>query len=373
MRQWLAEAGTEGGQVSQEDGPWLDFCRGPLPGAGSWTHQYAEPGNTTCSDDELVRCPLGLLWFGRPGPTQMAERHVRAAAPLATAGRLFILGEGSADRVGVGENSIMAYDAYNGIQLWQRNIRGALRVSVTHDAGNSAANADSLFVIVGNECLRLDAATGETKLTYQLPPAADGKPRLWGYVAVVGDLLYGSSTVKGRTADCVFALDLATGQVRWKYEGKDIGQGSIAIGDGRMYFASPNVSEEQRSELFDSQIKEVHRLSDAERAELLKKFEAAAVYRVIALDTTTGEKVWEKSVEVTGAIGGNLWCSLGAVYHNDVLVLFGVFLDGHYWTQFLAGEFESRRIVALSGKDGALLWEKPIGYRVRPVVVGDLF
>ncbi len=371
MRQWLAEAGTEGGQVSQEDGPWLDFCRGPLPGAGSWTHQYAEPGNTTCSDDELVRCPLGLLWFGRPGPTQMAERHVRAAAPLATAGRLFILGEGSADRVGVGENSIMAYDAYNGIQLWQRNIRGALRVSVTHDAGNSAANADSLFVIVGNECLRLDAATGETKLTYQLPPAADGKPRLWGYVAVVGDLLYGSSTVKGRTADCVFALDLATGQVRWKYEGKDIGQGSIAIGDGRMYFASPNVSEEQRSELFDSQIKEVHRLSDAERAELLKKFEAAAVYRVIALDTTTGEKVWEKSVEVTGAIGGNLWCSLGAVYHNDVLVLFGVFLDGHYWTQFLAGEFESRRIVALSGKDGALLWEKPIGYRVRPVVVGD--
>ncbi len=371
MRQWLAEAGIEGGQISQQDGPWLDFCRGPLPGAGSWTHQYAEPGNTTCSDDELVRCPLGLLWFGKPGPTQMAERHLRAAAPLATAGRLFILGEGSADRVGVGENSIMAYDAYNGIQLWERKIRGALRVSVTHDAGNSAANADSLFVIVGNECLRLDAATGETKLTYQLPPASDGKPRLWGYVAVVGDLLYGSSTVKGRTADCIFAFDLATGQVRWKYEGSDIGQGSIAIGDGRMYFASPNVSEEQRSELFNSQIKEVHRLSDAERAELLKKFEAAAVYRVVALDAATGDKVWEKTVEVTGAIGGNYWCSLGAIYRNDVLVLFGVFLDGHYWTQFLAGEFQSRRIVALSGKDGGLLWQKPIGYRVRPVVVGD--
>ena len=197
MRQWLAEAGIDGGQVSEENGVWLDFRRGPLPGAGSWTHQYAEPGNTTCSDDELVRCPLGVLWFGRPGPTQMAERHLRAAAPLAINGRLFVLGEGSANRVGVGENSVMAYDAYNGLELWERKIRGALRVSVSHDAGNSAANADSLFVAVGDECLRFDAATGETKFTYKLPPAADGTPRLWGYVAVVGDLLYGSRTVRG--------------------------------------------------------------------------------------------------------------------------------------------------------------------------------
>ena len=94
MRQWLAEADIDGGQVSEEDGAWLELCRGPLPGAGSWTHQYANTGNTTCSDDELVRCPLGVLWFGNPGPGQMAERHRRAAAPLGINGRLFILGEG---------------------------------------------------------------------------------------------------------------------------------------------------------------------------------------------------------------------------------------------------------------------------------------
>ena len=371
LRQWLAEAGVEDGKVSEENGVWLDFRRGPLPGAGSWTHQYAEPGNTTCSDDELVRCPLGLLWFGRPGPTQMAERHLRAAAPLAVNGRIFVLGEGMAERVGVGENSITAYDAYNGVELWERKIRGALRVSVTHDAGNSAANADSLFVAVGGECLRFDAATGETRLTYKLPPAADGTPRRWGYVAVVGDMLYGSRTAEGRTADCVFALDLATGQLRWKHEATNIGQGSIAIGDGRLYFTSPAVTEAQRTEALAQQVKEVHRLSDAERAALLKKLEAASVYRVVALDAATGDKRWEKPVEITGASGGNYWCSLGAIYHDDVLVLFGVFLDGHYWTQFLAGQFESRRVVALSGQDGGLLWDKQIGYRVRPVVIGD--
>jgi len=371
IERWLAEAGVDQGRVSEEDGVWLELRRGPLPGAGSWTHQYADPGNTTCSDDQLVRCPLGLLWFGGPGPGQMAERHRRAAAPLATGGRMFILGEGEANRIGAGENSVMAYDAYNGLKLWERKIRGALRVSVTHDAGNSAVNADSLFVAVDDTCVRLDAATGQTKLTYKMPPAADGEPRRWGYVAVVGDLLYGSRTARGRTADCIFALDLASGQLRWKHEGEGIAQGAIAIGDGRLFFAEPGVSEQQRREALAEQTKALHRMSEAERAEAEKKLDAAAVHRVVALDAATGVKLWEKPVEITGAVGGAYWCSLGAIYSRDVLVLFGVFLDGHYWKQFFEGQFESRRVVALSGKDGGLLWQKQIGYRVRPLVIGD--
>ena len=45
---------------------------------------------------------------------------------------------------------------------------------------------------------------------------------------------------------------------------------------------------------------------------------------------------------VTGAAGGSYWCSLGSVYSKDTLVLFGVFLDGHYWKEFFAGQFEAR-------------------------------
>jgi len=375
MVQWLANAGMEAGidqgQVSSRDGVWLDVRRGPLPGAGSWTHQYADPGNTTCGDDQLIRCPLGVLWFGGPGPGQMAERHRRAAAPLAVGGRLFVMGEGLADRIGAGENTVMAYDAYNGLKLWERRIRGALRVSVTHDAGNSAANEDSLFVAVDDKCIRLDAATGETKFTYEMPPAADGEPRRWGYVAVVGDVLYGSRTVSGRTGECIFALDLADGELRWKHEAKGIAQGSIAIGDGRLFFAAPGVTEQQREEALAPRTKELHRMNEAERAALLKRVRAAVVYRVVALDADTGTKQWEEPVEVTGASGGAYWCSLGSIYSRDTLVLFGVFLDGHYWRQFFDGQFESRRVVAVSGKEGKLLWQKNIGYRVRPIVVGD--
>ncbi|NLY01583.1 MAG: PQQ-binding-like beta-propeller repeat protein [Rhodopirellula sp.] len=366
MRQWLAEGEIDGGEVTEKGGTWLDFRRGALPGAGSWSHQYANAGNTTCSDDQLVRCPLGLLWFGEPGPTQMAERHTRAAAPLAVGGRVFVQGEGSANRAGAGDNTVMAYDAYNGVKLWERKIRGALRVSVTHDAGNSAANADSLFIAVGAQCLRLDAATGETKMTYEMPPAPDAKPRSWGYVAVAGDLLYGSRTPKSRTADCVFALDLAGGKLRWKYDGQNISQGTIAIGDGKVFFADGNVNDQQRRQALAEQIKQRRRSEPAGGNKL-----ETSVHRVVALDAVTGRQLWEKPVEVTGAVGGSYWCSLGAMYDRDVLLLFGVFLDGHYWQQFFAGQFESRRVVALSGGDGNLLWSKPIGYRVRPVVIGD--
>jgi len=157
--------------------------RGALPGAGQWTHQYADPGNTACSDDELVRGPLGVLWFGRPGPEQMVERHARSVAPVAMDGRLFVQGE----------NLVMAYDAYNGVQLWERALPGAVRVRVDSDMGNLALRKDGLYVATDDTCVRLDPATGELLREYRMPPAPNGQTRRWGYIACVGDTLFGST------------------------------------------------------------------------------------------------------------------------------------------------------------------------------------
>ena len=60
---------------------WKRFTRGPLEGAGDWTQQFANPHNTACSQDELVRGPLGILWFGEPGPQGMVERHAARKLP----------------------------------------------------------------------------------------------------------------------------------------------------------------------------------------------------------------------------------------------------------------------------------------------------
>lgn len=182
LREWLKDSGAPDPQVSQSGGLWAKIVRAPLKGAGKWTHLYGDAGNTACSGDQLVKCPLGVLWFGEPGPEKMVDRHARAVGPLSLNGRLFVQGE----------NLVMAYDAYNGFPLWERKIPGAVRVRVDADGGNLAASDNGVFVAAGDRCYHLDPATGETLRTYGLPPASGEAPRRWGYVACEGKTLFGS-------------------------------------------------------------------------------------------------------------------------------------------------------------------------------------
>lgn len=164
------------------DGRWIKVVRGALPGEGEWTHQYAEPGNTACSDDVRVKGPLGTLWFGDPGPKPMVERHARPAAPLAMDGRLFVQGA----------NVLMAYDSYNGTKLWEKPVTGAVRVRVDSDMSNLALAGNGLYAVTDTECLRFDPATGDLVRKYPLPKRDDGQAGRWGYLACTGDTLFGS-------------------------------------------------------------------------------------------------------------------------------------------------------------------------------------
>ncbi|MBN2315617.1 MAG: hypothetical protein JXM79_16940, partial [Sedimentisphaerales bacterium] len=162
---------------------WRTYVRGPLEDAGVWTQQYCDPENTACSNDELVYGPLGMLWFGEPGPMGMVERHARAQSPVSMNGRLFMQGE----------EMVMAADAFNGTPLWQRDIPGAVRVKIKADCGNLALTEDSLYIAAHDKCYRLDVETGETIREYKIPPSQDGMPRRWGYISVVDNILYGST------------------------------------------------------------------------------------------------------------------------------------------------------------------------------------
>ena len=161
------------------------IVRGKLEGAGSWTGLYGNLGNTSCSEDQLVKGPFGLLWYGEPGGRRMVERHARAAAPVSMDGRLFVQGA----------EIIMAYDAYNGTPLWQRAIPGAVRIRADADGGNLTLTEAALYVAVGDKCHQLDPATGNITRTYTPPRAADGSPRRWGYLGATGDILLGTSAV----------------------------------------------------------------------------------------------------------------------------------------------------------------------------------
>ncbi|NOX53821.1 MAG: PQQ-binding-like beta-propeller repeat protein, partial [Planctomycetes bacterium] len=140
------------------------YVRSKLQGAGSWRGLYANPQNTACSEDKLVRGPLGVLWFGEPGPRKMVDRHARTNSPVSIGGRLFV----------PGEELIQAYDAYNGTFLWETPVPGAVRARVDVDGGNLALTEDSLYVAARDVCYRLDTATGRVVRKYHFPPASDG-------------------------------------------------------------------------------------------------------------------------------------------------------------------------------------------------------
>lgn len=333
------------------DGAWAKIVRGPLPGAGSWTHQYAEPGNTATGDDVAVRGPIGILWYGEPGPTRMPSRHAANVAPLAAGGRLFTQGE----------HVIWAHDAYNGLPLWEREISGALRLRMLTGVSNLCADDDSLFVAIGDACQRLDMATGRTLCTYRVPESPDGTRLGWLHVATEGGLLHGTAGTSR-----LFAFDVESGDLRWSLDAGNLQATTICLGEGRLHYVDRRVTDAQT----EAALKDVsHEL----RIDRLGKPIQPDVRLVITLDAATGEKLWERPQYVSDCVGvgPSAGGELAAMCSGGVLLLCGQPWNGHFWKEFFAGEFSRRSLIALDARDGRLLWSGRKGYRSRPIIVGD--
>jgi len=401
-KEWTRLLRPGGGTVAlcarQGDEIVIDkIVRAKLEGAGSWTGLYGNAQNTACSEDQLVRGPLGLLWYGDPGPQRMVERHARAAGPVSINGRLFVQGE----------DVIRAYDAYNGAFLWQREIPGAVRIRVDVDGGNLALTENALYVAAADKCHRLDPATGKTVRSYTMPRAADGTPRRWGYIAAAGNVLLGttvkplrreyghvwkSSVFKDRrpapdvdtrrgfqrgghfwrgvarfpswgsqatpngalterlvAGDALFALNADTGQVLWRYRGREIPSISVAAANGVVYFLEKPGTPEHRAAALEPKQKLIRKgIHEPARAKVDPR--NADVRLVVAASLATGEALWRKPVDLTGC-GGD---KLGAAVKDGVLLLFGHF-SNHDTGLFLGNH---------------ITW-RPLNYLRRPLIVGD--
>ncbi len=365
----------EDAQISQRGG-WAVLTRGKLPGAGDWSHQYGNVGNTSMSQDFRVKGSLGVLWYGDPGPNKTINRHEAAFAPLSTNGRFFVQGT----------DSIRAYDAYNGLFLWEYKNPGAIRTGVfnNQETSNQAASDDHLFVAVGQTCTQLDAATGKVAHAHSAPQADDGVPRDWGYLAQHEGLLYGTSTIhselarqlrrRGRTVgsatDAIFAVDLETNKQQWTYRAPNIMHVTIAIGEGRMYFVESTISVEEREAMLRADKTALKKLTGeaAKKKEAeLKKIDAR---RAVCLDAKTGEKLWSTVIDVTNVSGVSAGGGNICLMHDDGHVIIGgANANGHYWRQFLSGEFSKRRILVLDSKKGEKLWSRDANHMNRPAVV----
>lgn len=358
LQSWVKSGNLKGCTITARQGVWARLDRGPIEGAGQWTHQYGDAGNTASSADTALECPLELLWYGEPGPDKVPSRHARNVAPLSIGGRVYLQGI----------NRIMCFDAYNGVMYWEREIQGAYRVGSSHEAANIACDDRSLFVATGPQCLRLDAQTGETLATFETPVTReDGKKANWAYLAVVDGVLYGSASTRAQYADVVFAYDTRTAKLLWQHAGNNVRNSTIAVSDGRMFLADDRATADQRTLVLKelaTKLKADQGLDDAAAAKELAKRDVRVA---VGLDAKTGDRLWEVPLDLTDC-GADL---LIAMASRGVVAFSGAFGDGHYWNQFLAGEYANRRVVALSAKDGSLLWSRPVGCRIRPLIVGD--
>lgn len=358
MQAWARAGKLPEAKLDPASGIWLTCVRGPIEGAANWTHQYGDPGNTAASEDTAVKCPLGVLWYGEPGPDKVPSRHLGNAAPLVVNGRCYL----------EGINRIMCFDAYNGFPYWEREIPGAYRVGMVRECSNLAADEKGLFVATNDICLRLDAETGETLHTYAIPPQLKGDNNRWNYVAFANGLLYGSASREGQFSPILFALDPESGALKWSYVGKRVRNNTIALSGGRIFFADDRASPEQRLEALKDRVAELMATRGLSQADALDQLKSADVRVVVALNASTGEVAWERPVDLTDC-GMHV---LSAIATRDVLLFCGAHSNGHYWPEFLSGEYASRRVTALSQTDGHLLWTKAIGYRIRPLVIGDM-
>ena len=350
LRQHLVSAGETETSVRTEEGVVI-VRRGRLPDTADWTHQYADPGNTGGSTDRRVKGPLGVLWFGEPGPGRMPSRHASAAAPLAVGGRMFAQGE----------NVVMAYDSYNGVHLWTRDIAGAMRLGLKNRASNLAANREALFVVAQGKCLRLDLATGKTVQEYSPPPAGDAVPAWGEYLACSEDILWGS-----HSGNTIFALDFPSGRPLWTHKGSEVRLATLAVDGGRLFYVDRAADPEQQK-------KALVKVDQKLRTDRRGKPIPADVRVVVCLDAKTGKTMWESPQYVSDCVkigpGGG---ELTLMASKGVVMLCGQPWNGHFWKEFFAGDFSRRSLIALSATDGYQLWSGRRGYRSRPLILGDM-
>ena len=102
------------------------------------------------------------------------------------------------------------------------------------------ATDDALYLAVRERCWQLEPQTGQVVRTFDLPDKPKtGRPLDWGYIACVGDTLFGSAVLRGGlflgadgewydrpdeesqkvVSKYLFALDRKTGKTKWVYRG----------------------------------------------------------------------------------------------------------------------------------------------------------
>ena len=336
LTKWIRKSTADWKVYERKKIIWAVATREKLVGAGEWTHMYAEPGNTACSKDELIKGEMAIQWFGRPGPSEMIDRHHRNVPPLFKDGRLFV----------PGDCIVFAVDAYNGTILWEAEIPNSRRLGVFLDSGSMAVDKQFLYVATEDKCLGFDVQTGRRHLTYTMPQLIKDEQREWGYIAYDGDVLFGSGRRKDASytetsydadialwhrnmklvvSDYIFAMKKNSSKLLWKYKDGLVVNTTITVAGGRMYFVETHSPKALADKVGRMPVKTL--------------FEGGEKF-LVSLDIQTGRIVYKKKIDVS-----NFEEPVYLNYAEEILLLSGSKLVGnsirYYYNAFDARSGET--------------------------------
>ena len=334
--------------------------RGPLEGAGDWTHQYCDPANTNCSTDALVRGPLGMLWF-TDNDFEMPSRHGRGPAPLCLRGKLFV----------EGLHGLRALDAYNGHVLWEYPVKNILKaydqehlMGTAGTGSNFCVTPEGLYLNTWSKCLKLDPDTGKLIAEFNAPKHPKSKECTWGYIAckdrtLFGTLAdtehivkyrYGKSNMQTQFTESVllFAMDATTGKLEWTYTPQhSIRNNTIAVGDDSIYLIDRPLALCDRLQILDK----------AKESNEKKKIEnySQPMGTLIALNVDNGDVRWKSSDNIYGTL-----LALSEKY--DILLM------AYQDTRFKLVSEVGGRMAAFKASTGERLWDVEARYGSRPIL-----
>ncbi len=327
-----------------------------LPGAGSWTHEDGDASRKYFADDQLVKPPVGIYWFGgesggTAGFDEVLRKHARQPRPQIAAGRMVIKGIGG----------LHAFDIYTGRLLWKRDLPGftlkhhsfiSFEPSSRLTGGTHVTLEDFVYVNLGETLLQLDAASGETVREIPLPEIPEGESSLyWGYTAVSGDLLIAGAQplpppkVKGFSKPLesagvsrqLIVFDRFSGRKLWSRDAEyGFTHNTIVAGNGRIYCVDAPPSDNTYGFL---------PLTEQKRRPWSRATVISETAQLLCLDAKTGKELWHTGENIYGT---------RLMYSEplDVLVQ-SVDSGGMPLRNKLGGE-----LTAYRGKDGKELWSE---------------
>ena len=228
-----------------------------------WTHYLHGPDNNAVAADAQITTPKHLQWEAEPKRTRDHDAQASFSAMTSSHGRIFYIFDfGPTSMIHrPAQWRLIARDAFNGKQLWQRDIPSwsthlrYFRSGPVQLPRRLVSVGDRVYVTLGVDApiTMLDAATGETLQTYAGTKNTEefivadgvvltviGDPHVMDRYAPKADNYWEwAADEKPESGKTIVAIEASTGKELWRKKGANLAWYApltLIAGGGKAYY-----------------------------------------------------------------------------------------------------------------------------------------